>query len=57
MVQDQLTNYSTTFCPIISLRAAEAEQELAAGISDAKAVLQEELGKDCPQSIPGNVFV
>lgn len=44
MVQDQLTNYSITFCPIISLRAAEAEQELAAGISDAKAVLQEELG-------------
>lgn len=42
MVQDQLTNYTTTFCPIISLRVTEAEQELPAGSSDVKATLHEE---------------
>ncbi len=42
VVQDQLTNYTTTFCPIISLRAIEAEQELPAGNSDVKAALHEE---------------
>lgn len=45
MLQDQLTNYSSTCCPIISLRATEAEQELAAGNSDARAELHEEHGR------------
>lgn len=42
LVQDQWTDYRTTFCPIISLRVPEAEQELSAGNSDVKAVLHEE---------------